>query len=126
MIKGHPCKVVNVSTSKTGKHGHAKNNFTGIDIFTGKKYEDVVPSTHTTSVPNVSRAEYTLLDIDDEGYVSLMTEEGDTKEDLQLPTYPEELADEIREGFDEGKTLLLTVVTACGNEQIIACKEDTD
>ena len=56
MIKGRPCKVVNVSTSKTGKHGHAKANFTAIDIFNGKKVEDVVPTTHTTYVPNVRAA----------------------------------------------------------------------
>ena len=24
VIKGHPCKIVEMSTSKTGKHGHAK------------------------------------------------------------------------------------------------------
>ena len=24
LIKGHPCKIVEMSTSKTGKHGHAK------------------------------------------------------------------------------------------------------
>ena len=24
LIKGRPCKVVDMSTSKTGKHGHAK------------------------------------------------------------------------------------------------------
>lgn len=24
LIKGHPCKIVDMSTSKTGKHGHAK------------------------------------------------------------------------------------------------------
>lgn len=24
MLKGHPCKIVEMSTSKTGKHGHAK------------------------------------------------------------------------------------------------------
>eukprot|EP00448_Togula_jolla_P008828 CAMPEP_0170596452 /NCGR_PEP_ID=MMETSP0224-20130122/15127_1 /TAXON_ID=285029 /ORGANISM="Togula jolla, Strain CCCM 725" /LENGTH=61 /DNA_ID=CAMNT_0010920749 /DNA_START=61 /DNA_END=243 /DNA_ORIENTATION=+ len=24
MIKGHACKVAEISTSKTGKHGHAK------------------------------------------------------------------------------------------------------
>ena len=35
MIKGFPCKVIEVSTSKTGKHGHAKVNITGIDIFSG-------------------------------------------------------------------------------------------
>ena len=39
MIKGNPCKVSDVSTSKTGKHGHAKCHFVAIDIFTGKKME---------------------------------------------------------------------------------------
>merc|ERR1712195_133781 len=37
VVKGRPCKVVDVSTSKTGKHGHAKCHFVTIDIFTGKK-----------------------------------------------------------------------------------------
>ena len=66
-------QVVNVSTSKTGKHGHAKANFTATDIFTGKKLEDVIPSTHTTSVPVVRRSEYQLLDISDDGFCSLLT-----------------------------------------------------
>ena len=37
MIKGRPCKVSDVTSSKTGKHGHAKCHFVAIDIFTGKK-----------------------------------------------------------------------------------------
>lgn len=124
MIKGHPCKVVNVSTSKTGKHGHAKCNFTALDIFTNKKYEDIVPSTHTTSVPFVSRAEYTLLDITDDDFCSLMADTGDTREDIKLPTFPETFGDEIRADFDAGKQLVVTVLKACGTEQIIAKKED--
>lgn len=27
LLKGHPCKIVEMSTSKTGKHGHAKVKF---------------------------------------------------------------------------------------------------
>ena len=26
MLKGNPCKIIDMSTSKTGKHGHAKVN----------------------------------------------------------------------------------------------------
>ena len=57
MLKGHPCKVVDYSTSKTGKHGHAKAHIIGIDIFTGKKHEDLCPTSHNMSVPNVTKTE---------------------------------------------------------------------
>ena len=36
MIKDRPCKIVEMSTSKTGKHGHAKVHMVAIDIFTGQ------------------------------------------------------------------------------------------
>ena len=61
VIKSRPCKIVEMSTSKTGKHGHAKVHLVAIDIFTGKKLEDLCPSTHNMDVPNVSRKEYQLV-----------------------------------------------------------------
>merc|ERR1712137_443941 len=64
-IKNRPCKIVDMSTSKTGKHGHAKVHLVAIDIFTQKKLEDLSPSTHNMEVPNVTRTEYQLIDIDD-------------------------------------------------------------
>jgi len=33
MLKGHATKIVDMSTSKTGKHGHAKVHIVGLDIF---------------------------------------------------------------------------------------------
>merc|ERR1711915_656676 len=85
VIKGRPCKIVDMSTSKTGKHGHAKVHLVAIDIFTGKKLEDLSPSTHNMDVPNVSRKEYTLLNISDDGFLSLMADDGETKDDVKVP-----------------------------------------
>jgi len=42
--------VVDVSTSKTGKHGHAKCHFVALDIFTQRKMEELVPSSHNLEV----------------------------------------------------------------------------
>lgn len=36
ILKGRACKIVDMSTSKTGKHGHAKIHMVGIDLFTGE------------------------------------------------------------------------------------------
>lgn len=57
MLKDHPCKITEVSTSKAGKHGHAKASVVGIDIFTNKKYEDAFPTSHNVDVPFVKKRE---------------------------------------------------------------------
>lgn len=120
VLKGRPCKIVDMSTSKTGKHGHAKVNLVGIDIFTGKKYEDMSPSTHNMDVPNVQRNEYQVLNIDD-GFMSLMLSSGETKDDVKVPEG--ELGEQIMSMFDDGKELIVTVIKALGEEAAIAVKE---
>ena len=53
MLKGHPCKVIDISVSKPGKHGHAKGKITGTDIFTALKYIDISPMAHNMTKPIV-------------------------------------------------------------------------
>lgn len=109
-----------MSTSKTGKHGHAKVHLVAIDIFTNKKLEDLSPSTHNMDVPNVTRTEYQLVNIDD-GFLNLMTNEGVSKDDVKLPEG--ELGDQIQQMFDDGKDLLVTIVAAMGEEHALGVKE---
>jgi translation initiation factor 5A len=125
MIKDQPCKVTNVAVSKTGKHGHAKCNFEALHIFNGKKYTEISSSTHTLPVPNIFRAEYSLLDIGEDGELSLMTDSGDTKDDLNMPE-DEQLKKQIQTQFDDGKQLLVSVLSACGVDQVMSFKEDTN
>mmetsp|Transcript_26293 Transcript_26293/g.57879 ORF Transcript_26293/g.57879 Transcript_26293/m.57879 type:complete len:159 (-) Transcript_26293:1497-1973(-) len=123
MIKGKPCKVLSISVSKTGKHGHAKCNFLATDIFTGKKHEDMIPSTHGTTVPVVNRTDWELIDIDGDE-ITLMDEAGNQKTDLNLPTVPASMAEDIREAWNEGEnTVMVTVQAAVGIEQVIAFKK---
>merc|ERR1719463_803634 len=118
MIKGHPCKVTDISTSKTGKHGHAKAHIVALDIFTSKKYEDLCPTSHNVEVPFVKRTEFQLLSADaDTHEVSLLLESGETKDDLNLPDFTK-----IGEPTDEDKKLAKNLVEAVekGEKTIMA------
>ncbi|KAF8409996.1 hypothetical protein HHK36_002516 [Tetracentron sinense] len=86
-----------ISTT-TGKHGHAKCHFVAIDIFNGKKLEDIVPSSHNYDVRHVNGTDYQLIDISEDGFVGPLTENGNTKDDLKLPIN-DDLLSQIKDGF---------------------------
>merc|ERR1712098_347583 len=101
--------------------GHAKCHIVGLDIFTGKKCEDLCPSSHNMECPVVTKCEYTVMDVGDGGAVSLLTDGGETKDDLNLPKGSddnEKLAKEIRDGFEAGKSLIISTICAMNDEQI--------
>ena len=126
MIKGHACKVVSFSTAKTGKHGAAKAMVTGIDIFSSSKYECTFSTGDNVDSPIVERKEYTLNFIDDEGFMALMNDQGDIKEDLKVPEeeWLKEVVEKARAIVDDGKKeCLVTVVAAMGQEKLISVRE---
>jgi len=123
-IKGHPCKIIEVTVSKTGKHGHAKASITALDIFTKQKLEDMAPTTHNVDAPFVKSVNYSLMDVREDGQLALMDEENNMREDLNLPK-DEELAAEIRKQFEDGKEIQLTVVSAMGIEQVLGYKNES-
>merc|ERR1712050_457814 len=124
------------STSKTGKHGHAKAHIVALDIFTEKKYEDLCPTSHNLEVPFVTRTEMQAMNIEEDGeHVSLLVspDTGETRADLSLPKFvnegtatetDEKISREIAEWLDEGsKDVVCTVLKACGIEKIIGVKQ---
>mmetsp|Transcript_35478 Transcript_35478/g.85717 ORF Transcript_35478/g.85717 Transcript_35478/m.85717 type:complete len:158 (+) Transcript_35478:136-609(+) len=123
VIKGNPCKVIEISTSKTGKHGHAKASITGIDIFTGKKYQDISPTSHNIMQPIVTRKNYQLLEIAEDGFLSLMDEEGQIREDLCFGNDNDTIYEKIKEDFFLNKNLNVTVLKSMQKEKIISYKE---
>ncbi len=62
------------------------------------------------------------MDIQSDGFVSLLNESSETKNDLKLPEG--ELGEQIRTDFEAGKDLTVTVLSSMAQEQIIAAKEN--
>jgi translation initiation factor 5A len=111
MLKGRPCKVMDVKTSKTGKHGHMKCNITGIDVLTAKKYNDVVPGHANMIEFKLEKNEYQLIDIAaDDMSVSCLTKENASVTVVTDPTNEQFIA--VKKAFDEGKDLILSVIRA--------------
>ena len=103
--------MAEVSTSKTRKHGHAKCHFVASDIFNGKNLEDIVSSSHNCDVHRVNQTDFQLIEKYGDGFVSLLANHGNTKDDIKLP-FDERLFTQIKDGFGEGKYLVLTVMHA--------------
>ncbi|MGH0151244.1 UNVERIFIED_CONTAM: hypothetical protein FKN15_020010 [Acipenser sinensis] len=87
VLKMRPCKIVEMSTSKTGKHGHAK-----------------------------------VIGIAD-GYLSLLMDNGEVREDLKLPD--SDLGKEIESKYEAGEEMLISVLSAMGEEAAVAIKAMT-
>jgi translation initiation factor 5A len=126
VFNGRPCKVVDISFAKTGKHGHAKASITGVDIFNGRKYEDSVPSSHGVEAPIIKRTEWQAIAVDADGYVTLMDQQGTTRSDLKLPDEVEDdkvVAKRLTEGLDNGRDVFVTILASMGIEKIDEAKE---
>ena len=123
LIKDKPCKVLEVTTSKTGKHGHAKANITAMDIFDDKKAEDSQPTSHNVMCVNVSKREYDLTNLNPDGSVTLMDDKGEYREDLTIDTNSDIFAD-IQAPFEKNQDVVVTVLSAMGREKIIAYRVD--
>jgi len=125
-LKGKPCKVISISVSKTGKHGHAKANITGLDVFTGRKYVEICPTSHNMVAPAMFRSEWQLTDLSKDGNMTLMDQGGNVKEDLDLPrdTHGEytELSQSIVSRFstvEANRGVFVTVLQAMDTEQVV-------
>jgi len=123
IIKEQPCKVDHVSTSKPGKHGSAKCHVTAINIFTGKKHEEIAPSHATIKTPIVKRKEYQVTFLDGD-FINMLDDNNEEKSDLRLPEG--ELGKKIVELMDADKTVIVTVLSAMGKEAVIDAKAENE
>merc|ERR1712146_291123 len=96
---------------------------------------DLCPTSHNLDVPFVKKTEMQVCHADaDTGECHMMLDDqGNMKEDLFLPSHPQDsqvspsdedmkIAKEILEGVEGGKKVLAIVQAACGMEKIIGHK----
>ena len=63
------------------------------------------------------------MDISADGFLSLMDDVGDMREDIKLPEG--DIGKEIQSKFEAGESFMVTVISAMGDEAAIATKAMT-
>ncbi|MBI4983287.1 translation initiation factor IF-5A [Candidatus Woesearchaeota archaeon] len=96
IIDDAPCKITDTTTSRPGKHGHAKVNLMAVGILDGKKRNLVLPGHDKVEAPIIEKKNAQILSIVG-GKASVMDTE--TYETFELDI-PEELKGQIREGIE--------------------------
>lgn len=128
MKETFPCKVTAFSTAKPGKHGSAKAMISAKDIFTDKQYDETFGTGDMIPRPLVTKTEMQCIGYD-EDIPTIMTPDGEIKEDLNFPTesHLSDLAGKIKAIVDAGAKECLIQIQKWGDkEQIIAVREGAD
>lgn len=94
IIDGAACKIVSTTTSRPGKHGHAKINMMAVGLLDDKKRNLIMPGHDKVEAPIIEKKNAQVLAINGDS-VNVMDSESYETFNLDIP---EELKDEITEG----------------------------
>lgn len=96
VLDGTACIVSGVSTSRPGKHGHAKVRIVAVGMIDGKKRDVVMPGHDHVDVPILGKRNAQVLSVSGK-IANVMDMESFETLDLEVP---EELADNIAAGVN--------------------------
>jgi len=96
IIDNAACKITDLSTSRPGKHGHAKVNMMAVGILDGKKRNKVMPGHDRVDVPIIEKKTAQVLSISG-NQANVMDSESYETFDMEIP---EDLAEKLAEGND--------------------------
>jgi translation initiation factor 5A len=98
VIDGEPCRVVEVSKAKTGKHGSAKVNVVAISIFSGAKKTLMAPSGTPVEVPVIEKRVGQVLSVR-QSIVQVMDLESFETFEMEMPQ-EQELVNKLSPGVN--------------------------
>ncbi len=107
VIDNEPCRIVEYTSSKPGKHGAAKVRIEALSIFDGKKHQLLTTGDNKAEVPIITRQPHQVLSING-NIAQLMNME--TYETIELPI-PENMS--LKEGGE------VQVLEALGRKALV-------
>lgn len=84
LIDDIPCRVVEIESSKPGKHGAAKMRVTGIGVFEGQKKTLLTPGDQDVEVPIIERKNVMILSVSGNS-AQVMDQQTNEVYDIEIP-----------------------------------------
>ncbi len=94
LIDDEPCRIVEITTSKPGKHGEAKARIVAIGVFDNQKRSVIYPTKHKVKVPIIEKKTGQVLSI--QGNEALVMDM-ETFEQFNI-VIPDEFKEKIKSG----------------------------
>jgi len=106
MLKDCPCKIIQVKTAKTGKHGHAKCNITGKDVRDGKKKHELQPGHIVMRQFDYKRVDIEVTNVNkDEGTITFLNEKYEEEMvDVDFPEDRKHILNEFLKAYKENES----------------------
>lgn len=102
IIDGAACKITDTSTSRPGKHGHAKVNMMAVGLLDGKKRNLVMPGHDKVEAPIIEKKNAQVLSISGNNASVMDTE--------SYETFDMEILPELKEQVHEGSEVLYWLI----------------
>jgi len=96
------CRVVDIQTSKPGKHGHSKIKLTAVGLVDDKKRIVVMPGHDSVDVPIIEKKTAQILSISG-NTANVMDSETYETFDLKIP-------DDLKDGVADGVSVLYWII----------------
>ena len=126
MLNDKPCKITGISHAKPGKHGSAKAIIKGTNLFDGKTVEASHGTGDMVPCPIITRKEYLLLGVEDD-MLSLLDDDGEQKDDVQMPEKMHlDVKEQIENFLAEDKQVLVQVTTVLDTDMVTAAREEKE
>lgn len=95
LVEDIPCRIVQIETSKSGKHGGAKMRITAIGIFDGQKKVLLAPGDQDVEVPIIERRNVLIMSVDGK---TAQVMDKDNPADMYDLAIPEEMVSNAEAG----------------------------
>ena len=115
VFDGAACKVVDVTFSKSGKHGHAKYRIVAIGLIDNKKRDVVMPGGSMVESPIIEKRQAQVL--------SVVGDKANVMDSESFETLDLTVAEELKGQVTEGVTIIYWVIL---NDKIMKSIKSSD